>query len=138
VAKSAKDGAKRLLGISSPSKVFMEIGQQTGQGLAIGLEGQRRQVSIATGRMTSGLTSFTPPETKRIGVAGEMVAASTSRQMAAAPSVSSTGEATPGLTEAGVERAMTAAVSQLQVSTNINGRDFQGVIQKTQRDRRGR
>src|SRR5699024_12491546 len=97
----------------------------------------RRQVSKATGRVTAGVTSFTPPETKRIGVAGEMVAASTSRQMAAAPSVSSTGEATPGLTEAGVERAMTAAVSQLQVSTNINGRDFQGVIQKAQRDRRG-
>src|SRR5699024_12778239 len=40
VAKSAKEGAKRMLGISSPSKVVMEIGQQTGQGLAISVEGR--------------------------------------------------------------------------------------------------
>lgn len=38
-AKSAFDAAKRFLGISSPSKLFMYIGEMTGEGLAEGIEG---------------------------------------------------------------------------------------------------
>ena len=43
--------AKKLLGISSPSKVFMEIGHFTGQGLAAGLDASRGAVSAAAARM---------------------------------------------------------------------------------------
>ncbi|MFC9846654.1 phage tail tape measure protein [Streptomyces sp. NPDC060223] len=38
VVKGAIDGAKNLLGINSPSRVFKEIGQFTVEGLALGLE----------------------------------------------------------------------------------------------------
>lgn len=37
-AKSALDAAKRFLGISSPSKEFMKLGQFSGEGMAIGLD----------------------------------------------------------------------------------------------------
>lgn len=40
VVSSAIDAAKRLLGIGSPSRVFMELGQQTMAGMAIGLNSQ--------------------------------------------------------------------------------------------------
>lgn len=42
---SAIDGAKRLLGIRSPSRVFAEIGQQTGQGFIVGLDSVQSEVS---------------------------------------------------------------------------------------------
>ncbi len=43
--------AKKLLGISSPSRVFMEIGGFAGQGLAMGLDASRSQVEAAAARM---------------------------------------------------------------------------------------
>ena len=53
--------AKKLLGITSPSKVFMEIGHFTGQGLAAGLDASRGTVADAAARMlgaASGGASF--------------------------------------------------------------------------------
>jgi hypothetical protein len=38
MAMAAKAGAESALGIKSPSRVFMKIGDQTGQGMAIGME----------------------------------------------------------------------------------------------------
>jgi phage-related protein len=38
------DGAKSVLGIASPSKVFMEIGRFTGEGLARGIDSQKQSV----------------------------------------------------------------------------------------------
>jgi hypothetical protein len=38
VVSSAIDGAKSLLGIASPSKVFAEIGMHTAEGMAVGVE----------------------------------------------------------------------------------------------------
>lgn len=43
--------AKSLLGIASPSKVFKEIGDQIGQGLAGGIEGSTSQVADAAAAM---------------------------------------------------------------------------------------
>src|SRR5690606_31392038 len=40
VVKSAVNAAKKTLGIKSPSRVFMDIGRDTGRGLEIGLEKQ--------------------------------------------------------------------------------------------------
>lgn len=53
VVGSAIDGAKSLLGIHSPSKVFFEIGQQTGQGLVNGLESMAVQVGAASKDMAA-------------------------------------------------------------------------------------
>lgn len=45
---------KNLLGIKSPSRVFMAIGAHTGEGMAVGLDRQRRRVSGAAGRLATG------------------------------------------------------------------------------------
>jgi hypothetical protein len=47
--------AKKLLGIGSPSKVFAEIGRQTAQGLAQGIEDSRALVA----RAAAGLSGVT-------------------------------------------------------------------------------
>ncbi len=47
VVGDAVSGAKNLLGIASPSRVFMKIGQQTGEGMVIGLERQTHSVTAA-------------------------------------------------------------------------------------------
>ena len=45
---------KDFLGIRSPSRVFMALGQQTGEGMAVGLDRQRRRVASAAGRLATG------------------------------------------------------------------------------------
>ncbi len=58
VVQGAVDGAKKLLGIASPSKVFAEIGGFTAEGMAVGVEG-------ATGDVQGALeTMVSPPEVK--------------------------------------------------------------------------
>ena len=59
------DNVKSLLGINSPSRVFMAIGQHTGEGMAVGLDRQRRRVAGAAGRLalgaaTAGAMTMTP------------------------------------------------------------------------------
>lgn len=51
VVNDAIEGAKNLLGIKSPSRVFMEIGEFTGEGLAIGLENMTNNVKKASQHM---------------------------------------------------------------------------------------
>ena len=46
--------AKNLLGIKSPSRVFMQIGAYTGEGMAVGLDRQRRRVAGAAGKLAAG------------------------------------------------------------------------------------
>jgi TP901 family phage tail tape measure protein len=46
--------AKNLLGIKSPSRVFMQIGAHTGEGMAVGLDRQRRRVAGAAGKLAAG------------------------------------------------------------------------------------
>lgn len=48
VVSNAIDGAKKLLGIKSPSTVFEEIGKNTGKGMVIGLNGMSGKVSAAS------------------------------------------------------------------------------------------
>lgn len=47
------DAAKKLLGISSPSKVFMEIGEFVGLGMAAGLDASTLRVQTSMTRMVS-------------------------------------------------------------------------------------
>lgn len=47
VIRGAIDGAKRLLGIASPSKLFKKFGEWTGEGFATGLTGQTKAVARA-------------------------------------------------------------------------------------------
>jgi len=48
---SLSGAAKKALGIRSPSKVFAEIGRQSGAGLVLGLEGSRSLVAAAGARL---------------------------------------------------------------------------------------
>lgn len=47
-------GVKNMLGIRSPSRVFMAIGQHTGEGMAIGIDRKGRRVANAAGRLATG------------------------------------------------------------------------------------
>jgi hypothetical protein len=58
VVQGAVDGAKKLLGIASPSKVFAEIGGYTAEGMAVGVEAETGNVQGALEAMVS------PPEVK--------------------------------------------------------------------------
>ena len=53
VVSSAVEAAKNLLGINSPSRVFMEIGEFTGEGLVIGLNKCSKSVAKAASGMAS-------------------------------------------------------------------------------------
>ncbi len=55
VVGSAVSAAKGALGIDSPSKVFRDIGRDTGLGFAIGLIGTKAQVAAAAKRVTEGV-----------------------------------------------------------------------------------
>lgn len=61
VVDNAIDGAKKLLGINSPSKVFFQFGQWTDEGLINGINSMRGKVGNATKNLASTVTnSFTP------------------------------------------------------------------------------
>lgn len=63
VVNDAINAAKNLLGIRSPSRVFMEIGEFTGEGFAIGIERMRNTVSDAIrGITTSAAQAIGAPE----------------------------------------------------------------------------
>lgn len=57
VVDAAIQGAKNLLGIHSPSRVFREIGDLTMQGLALGISGGASAVNQAYGSVIDGITS---------------------------------------------------------------------------------
>lgn len=56
LASKLPKAVKKVLGIASPSKVFAQIGEYTGEGFAIGIERSYRQVQSAMG----GLYSLQP------------------------------------------------------------------------------
>lgn len=56
VVQSAVDGAKNILGISSPSKVFAAIGRDTGRGFIVGLTGTREKIRQTTESIAAAIT----------------------------------------------------------------------------------
>lgn len=64
VVDGAISGAKNLLGIHSPSRVFMKIGAYTGEGMAIGLANEQDNVQKAMGKMVAppSLSPVTVPK----------------------------------------------------------------------------
>ena len=73
-ARAALNAAKRVLGIASPSRVMrIQVGQQTGRGLVLGLRDMRSAVE-AEGRKLADAAVFTPspaqlspPTARRLG-----------------------------------------------------------------------
>lgn len=74
VVGSAVSGAKSLLGISSPSKVFKEIGVFTGQGLINGLDASGKGINAAALRMAGAVldpfAGASPTVNPSVGFAG--------------------------------------------------------------------
>ena len=63
VVGGAIQGAKNLLNINSPSRVFMEFGQFTGEGFAIGMKDTMRTVARASSAMVgASMPSLSPLE----------------------------------------------------------------------------
>lgn len=57
----AVKGAKNFLGIHSPSRVFMQIGEYTGEGLALGIDAKGREVEKASTRLgKNAINGFNP------------------------------------------------------------------------------
>lgn len=54
LASSALEGAKNFLGISSPSKEFMKIGNWTGEGMSDGINKSSKGVNKASSKMADG------------------------------------------------------------------------------------
>jgi phage-related protein len=58
--RGAINWAKRLLGVRSPSRVFRQIGEYTGEGFTIGVDGQAGAVMKSVGNMAQGaIDAFT-------------------------------------------------------------------------------
>ena len=55
VVKSGIESAKKKLGIKSPSKVFRQIGDDTGEGLVLGLKDKETDVIKASKRLSNGV-----------------------------------------------------------------------------------
>ena len=55
VVNSAVSSAKKLLGIKSPSRVFRQIGDDTGEGLVLGLQDKESDVVKASKRLSNGV-----------------------------------------------------------------------------------
>ena len=61
--KGAIDGAKRILGIHSPSRVFMKFGEYTDEGFAIGISENAKKPIKAMNKMSQGvIDAFNPGE----------------------------------------------------------------------------
>lgn len=54
VAKNGITAFKKYLGIKSPSRVFMALGEHTGEGLAIGMDRKGPRVARAAGKLATG------------------------------------------------------------------------------------
>lgn len=57
IAKSGISAFKNVLGIKSPSRVFMALGAHTSEGLARGIEGRGSRATGAMSRLASGVTA---------------------------------------------------------------------------------
>lgn len=60
MARRAYNAAKSVLGISSPSRLFRELGLDTGAGLQVGIEDSTRKVLEAIGQMLGSVANLLP------------------------------------------------------------------------------
>ena len=75
VIGGAINSAKKQLGIASPSRVFRVIGQQTGEGLEVGLESWEQRVSRAAARLAASAVEYGTPAPLNLGGAPALAAA---------------------------------------------------------------
>ncbi|VXB22459.1 tape measure protein [Citricoccus sp. K5] len=109
---------KSLLGINSPSRVFMEIGEFTGEGLALGISSQSKAVQRATDKLmpsaSAGQLGFDPAPLSAAGTAGASGGAGS------------------------LEAAFRNAMSTMRPVVQIGNREFHGVMQQVNSQYGGR
>lgn len=82
----AVQSAKNFLGISSPSKLFHEIGEDTGQGLVNGIDSMVAKVSAASRQLAGSATvGFRSPVTAAMAAATDVARSSSTAQDGWAP-----------------------------------------------------
>lgn len=114
----AIDFGKSLLGINSPSRVFMEIGEFTGQGLALGIESQQKSVQRATDK----LMPSSGPGQLGFDIAPRAVM----------------GASSAGGEMASLESAFRNAIATMRPVVQIGTREFHGVMQQVNSQYGGR
>jgi phage-related protein len=78
--RNAVNGVKSFLGIHSPSRLFIEIGGYTGEGMALGLESKADRIADASEALIPETPSFRSPDVALGGVAGALAASSGARE----------------------------------------------------------
>jgi phage-related protein len=73
--KAAVDAVKNFLGIHSPSRLFMEIGGHTAEGMALGLERSAYRVADASAALIPAVPSVSSPTIDGGGVVGALASA---------------------------------------------------------------
>jgi hypothetical protein len=71
IASAAASAVNGALQIGSPSKLMINTGEFTGEGLAIGLENSTRQIQMAAQQMTDPIRGQGMGEDTRSGILGE-------------------------------------------------------------------
>lgn len=70
MAKGIGNSVKGFFGISSPSKLFKEYGENTGEGFQLGLEGMTKKVSNAAKKMSEAANINVPNSRGNVATAG--------------------------------------------------------------------
>lgn len=112
--KGAVDGVKNFLGINSPSRLFMGMGEFMGEGMAIGLDHSARQVADAAHAMAEATTAEF--SSSKMYTAGKDAASGLAR----------------GLKDN--KSTVTAAFSSLQAGVKNIGTDFSASAGRPARD----
>lgn len=73
--RGAVDGVKSFLGIKSPSRLFMQIGAFTGEGMAIGLQKSAGLIEDASEALIPTVPTVSAPSVQAGGVAGVIASA---------------------------------------------------------------
>lgn len=109
--------AKDILGISSPSKVFAEIGEFTGEGLAVGLGNKARKVAEAAREMVNGVVD-----------AGKDLSLSAPSVLVPATALAGAGAAVGGISRAAIEAGGQVVHNYYTIGdVTVDARDFEGV-----------
>lgn len=123
VVSNAVNAAKRALKIKSPSRVFMEIGAYTGEGLAIGIENTGSRVASASQAMAESVTRAFQESDVAASVSGDAQRALSDGNEALRRSIEDRGDIAKSLLETQKNMSMASALSGPDLSLFGTGAD---------------
>lgn len=134
VVDDAVQGAKNLLGIHSPSRVFMEIGKYTVEGLEQGLDRNAGLAERASAALARGVTKGYEDGATALSAltAPVPISAGANPSIAANLSSISGSDGTPS-SQYATYADIVAALSSWRPMVSIGGREFVGVMRQAER-----